>query len=34
MKRRLFYLDFVKAIACWAVFTIHFNADAFLVHHT
>ena len=27
MKRRLFYLDFVKAIACWAVFTIHFNAQ-------
>ena len=27
MKKRLFYLDFVKAVACWAVFTIHFNAE-------
>lgn len=25
-KKRLFYLDFIKVVACWAVFTIHFNA--------
>lgn len=27
MKKRLFYLDFIKAIACWAVLTVHFNAQ-------
>lgn len=27
MKKRLFFLDFVKTVACWAVFTVHFNAE-------